>query len=283
MPAESSLYDRGLVQGCVFVCDEQAVHDAIKNGRSAEDFRQKQVNSQTLLLVLSQNCDINSSGDKYIELISLKTKNNPSPRVQYVQNYRKLHFPFNGSYYECEAELISIVNKSVFDEVDFEIKGTLDNRTLDSVIDWRVGRYNRKPFPHNFNTDFIQNYLKANGNALGEYLEDNRDYIDHLHVFVKPDDVEDAEDYLVSMTALMFNDVDEEKRLEVESVLREHAGILHQADNRLTMVQMQDELVPDGFNGSLEFAIGPEDMSILDASISRRITLDYLCYTEECD
>lgn len=281
MPDAGSLYKKGVVQGSVFVCDDTKVHKAIKDGRSVAAFRNKQVNSETLLLVLSQNCDIVSKSDNYLEIISLKKKNTPSKSVQFVQNYRKLHLPFGDSHYECESELISIVPKSIFDGIKTDVMGELDSRTLDSVIDWRVGRYSRKPFPHNFNEDFIQNYLKSDGNELGEFLESNRDSIDHLHVFVKPDDVEDADEYLVSITALLFDKVTIEKKQEIELVLASHAHVLHEADNRLKMVQVQDELIPEEFEGTLNFCESPDEMSIKDAIVSKRITLDYLCYVED--
>lgn len=283
MPDAVSLYQKGISQGCIFVCSHENVHGAIKDGRSVAKFRNKQVNSETLLLVLSQDCDIVNAGDGYLEVITLKKKNVPSKSVQFVRNYRKLHLPFDNSHYECESELISIVPKSIFDGVEIAVKGKLDPRTLDSVIDWRVGRYSRKPFPHNFNEDFIHNYLKAEGNELGTFLESNRESIDHLHVFVKPDDVEDAEEYLVSITALLFDNVTDKKKLEIEEVLTSHAQVLHEADNRLRMVQVQDELIPEDFDGTLNFCESPDEMSIKDAIVSRRITLDYLCYTEDDD
>jgi hypothetical protein len=125
----------------------------------------------------------------------------------------------------------------------------------------------------------MTNYIKQPDNELGQYLEGNREYIDQLHVFVDPYDEECAEEYRVSVTALLFDGVDEKKRKEIEGVIQYHVEVLHGAKNKLKMIQIDEGLVPEELDVPLDFALTPDDMSIKDASISRKINLDYLCYT----
>lgn len=160
--------------------------------------------------------------------------------------------------------------KALLSQVEIVLEGHVDGRTLASVIDWRVGRYQRIPFPDNFNQDFLTNYIKQPDNELGQYLEANRDFIDQLHVFVDPDNEEFADEYRVSVTALLFDGVEEDKHQEVEAVIREHVEELHVIDNRLKMIQVDDGLVPEELDIPLDYVLSPDDMTIKDASISLR-------------
>jgi hypothetical protein len=281
------LFQKGFRQGVLFRCGDGSLCDAIKDGRAVSTNRGKQASGDSrLILILSQDCDISNDSpgtEKNIELITIKKKGNPSELVQYVQNYRKLQFQYNGEYWECDVELISMVPKDAFNDGDISIVGSLDSVTLESVIDWRIGRYKRLPFPHNFNQDFIHGYLKSTDNGLGLYLEEKRDQIDHLHVFVDPMDNDDADEYIVSMTALVGQHVEESEAQEISDVLKGHAQALHELPNRLKMMQITDERVPEEFDVPLEFVMKPSDMTLSDAGISRRITLDYLCYIDRED
>ena len=277
---QPSLIDQGVRQGSIITCADPELHAAVKDGRAVVAHRGKQVNGQSKLLVLSQDCDIARPQNKHIELVTLKPKANPSEAVQHVRSYDKLQILVGEQYFECESELISQVPKALFAQVEIVIENRVDDRTLSSVIDWRVGRYQRIPFPDNFNQDFLTNYIKQPDNKLGQYLEANRDFIDQLHVFVDPYDEEHADEYRVSVTALLFDEVDEEKHEEIEGVIRLHVEGLHEAENRLKMIQVDDGLVPEELDIPLDFVLFPDDMTIKDASISRKINLDYLCYTD---
>ena len=277
---QPSPIDQGVRQGTIITCADADLHAAVKDGRAVAAHRGKQVNGQSKLLVLSQDCDIARPHNKHIELVTLKPKANPSEVVQHVRSYDKLQILVSEQYFECESELISQVPKALLSGVEIVVENSVDSRTLNSIIDWRVGRYQRIPFPDNFNQDFLTNYIKQPDNELGKYLEENRDFIDQLHVFVDPYDEEYAEEYHVSVTALLFDNVDEEKHKEIEGVIRLHVEALHAADNKLKMIQIAEDLVPEELDVPLDFALFPDDMSIKDASISRKINLDYLCYTD---
>lgn len=277
---QPSLIDLGVRQGSIITCANAELHAAVKNGRAVAAHREKQVNENSKLLVLSQDCDIARPQNKHLELVTLKPKASPSKAIQHVRSYDKLQIPIGDQYFECESELISHVPKDLLSKVEIVVEDHVDSRILSSIIDWRIGRYQRIPFPDNFNQDFLTDYIKRPDNELGRYLETNRNFIDQLHVYVDPYDEEYADEYCVSLTALLFDGVDEAKREEIEGVIRRHAGKLHAAENRLKMIQIDEGLVPEELDVPLDFVLTPDDMTIKDASISRKINLDYLCYTD---
>lgn len=87
---QSSLIDQGVRQGSIITCADADLHSAVKDGRAVAAHRGKQVNSQSKLLILSQDCDIARPNNKHIELVTLKPKANPSEAVQHVRSYDKL-------------------------------------------------------------------------------------------------------------------------------------------------------------------------------------------------
>jgi hypothetical protein len=71
---QPSLIDQGVRQGSIITCAAANLHAAVKDGRAVAAHREKQVNGQFKLLVLSQDCDIARPHNKHIELVIL----NPS-------------------------------------------------------------------------------------------------------------------------------------------------------------------------------------------------------------
>ena len=117
-------------------------------------------------------------------------KKPPSKKVAHQQqnnrNYKKLQLPINDEFWLLEAELISIIPKASLEKDGILVTGTLDERAKDIMIDWRIGRYNRKPLPDKLNQDFLINYLKSPEYKLGEYLENHHDDIIDLFIYATP-------------------------------------------------------------------------------------------------
>jgi hypothetical protein len=277
-----SLTETGLRQGVIFSSSDPVFHTAAMEGRAAVKHRKKKIDANSLLLVLSQDCDIEgyASSKQHIEVVIIKPRTEVAG-LMYARAYHKLQIPFNNAMYECEADLISLVYKKPIDHDKLTIKGAADTRALESIIEWRVGRYNRIAFPDGFNREFIQKYIKEDGNELGEYLKVNREPIINIHVWLSPANIEDADNYFVTVTALIRDDVDDAKRGEIESILGLHLKILDQAENNLTMLQCNQELIPDDFNAPLEFVLSTDEMTINDVMAARKLNLDYICYIEE--
>lgn len=281
----SLLIKKGVTQGCLLDCSNEHLSDtaraAIKDHRAVASCREKPISEQHLLLILSQDCDINNPSDHFIEVLPIKRL--PPKKVAHQQqnnrNYRKLQLPINDEFWLLEAELISIIPKASLENDDILVTDTLDERTKDIMIDWRVGRYNRKPFPDKFNQDFLINYLKNPEYKLGEYLENHHDDIIDLFIYVTPQDEEHAEEYSVSITALISEECPGELEDEIRETLLEHCNTLHQLPNSLKMSQFDSSYAPDDIRIPQDIVLKPSDFTLLDATLLRRITLDYLCYS----
>ncbi len=285
MPCLSSLIKKGLlVQGCLLDCSEKHLSaDAraeIQDGRAVASYRKKQpISDQHRLLILSQDCDINNPTDPFIEILPIKKlpSKKIDERIQKNRNYRKLQLPVNDEFWLLETELVSIVAKQGIENEDLKVIKILDPRSKQIMIDWRVGRYNRNPFPDKFNRDFLMNYLRKSEYGLGEYLKTNHNDIIDLFVYVTPRDEEQAEEYRVSITALIDQECSLERQEEIEETLRPHWQRLHKMQNSLKMTQI-DTSCDLGIEVTQELALKPSDFTLLDAAILSRITLDYLCY-----
>jgi hypothetical protein len=64
------LIERGVRQGCLIACVSLGAEglSKIKNGRAAEALRDKEISTDNMLLVLSQDCDINNKSDPILKL-----------------------------------------------------------------------------------------------------------------------------------------------------------------------------------------------------------------------
>jgi hypothetical protein len=279
-----ALIEREVLQGTLLSCKEQhlpkAVRDSISNGRPNSDYRNKPVDEKSYLLVLSQDCDINNSKDHFIEVIDIKllAKKKEADPQKLNRNYRKLQLPIGEDHWQLEADKISVIPKEILESCDLLIEGSLDGRSKEIVIDWRVSRYNRVPFPDKFNQDFMTGYVKNPAYDLEDYLRQNSTDIIDLYIYVSPKDEEQAEEYRVSITALISEDCSEEKEEEIIQCLSNHCKVLHGLENSLKMTQIDPDYAPDNINISQELALRMSDFSMLDLTYLRRMTLDYLCY-----
>ncbi len=284
-PRASSLIEKGVTQGCLLNCSDkhlpQKAKQAIQEGRAIASNREKPVTEQHLLLVLSQDCDINNFRDHFLEVLPIKklSEKKVAAEQQNNRNYRKLQLPFNCDFWQLEADLISIVPKDcIEDHDDLLVEGELDKRSKDIMIDWRVSRYNRRPFPDRFNQDFLLEYIKNQNYEFGEYLEKHNETILDLFVYVTPMDDEQADEYRVSITALIDQDCSDELAEDIRSTLLAHCQTLHGLPNSLKMSQIDTSYAPEDIRIPQDIILKPSDFTLLDAEFLRRITLDYLCY-----
>lgn len=279
-----SLVDAGIKQGAIIDCKNLPtdIAETISNSRAIISYRSKPVTAERKLVVLSQDCDIYNCNDPYIEVIviSLIKENKQNEGLQNNRSYKKLQLPMLNGYWLFEAELISVIKKDIFDNHKLVIEGELPEREHQILIDWRVGRYNRRPLPDGFNKAFLIDYIKTEGNSLGDLLEKNAHVISDLFVYVSPFDDETAEEYCVGVTALIFQDRTDEEISNIELEIKKHCEILHNAQNPLKMYQIDGQYYPTEDNPPIDFALRLADFSFFDATKMRRLNLDYLCYTD---
>lgn len=232
-----------------------------------------------LLVILSQDCDINADHDKFIEAVVLKKvpEKKISDRVKKTINPRKLQIPFNDDFWECEAYLINhISKKNLLDCGKLPIEGSLLESSKDILLQWRINRYVRDPLPDHFNQKFIIDYLKDDTNEFQIFVANNKENIIDIYLYVRPEE-EGADEYHVSITALLSIECSEEDKEKIRDTFSRHILALDQIDNGLVMLQ-----APGRFDGSLDVTLDivsdPEDFSMYDVMGMKRITLDYLCW-----
>lgn len=277
-----ALYESGVRQCAILSCEDDCLTPdfiaAIKDARVVADYRESDIAPTNVMIVLSQDCDISNSSEEYIEILIAKKEARPQLATQAAKNFRKLQLPFGDGFLLCEVFYISIIPKSALASSSFKVVGVLDFNASSIVLDWRVGRYLRKPFPHKFNENFLFNYLKVKGNKFAQMLVEYKEIIIDLHVFVDPMDDENAKEYRVSITALVIPDCPIETQEKISNEVRFFCGELHKVENSLYMIQIGDEPIPDDWDIPLDFVLTTKDFSLFDVKNLPRITLDYLCY-----
>lgn len=280
----NSLYVRGIRQGSYLRCSHSTLTETFRNlvqdSRAISEKRRKPIQAESLLVVLSQDCDIAQQNDEYLEVVDIKPikEKKVTPLLQKARNYRKLQLPIDGTYYECEAERISIIPKLSLANEKFEIAGRLNDRLRGLLIDWRTSRYNRNPFPDKANQDIFQ-ILKNEASGFMKYLQETPAVID-LYAYISPNE-EDQEQYEVILVLL----VDENASLDIcegiSNALQVQCEALHKADNSLHMLQIDDNWPSSSIiDVPREFVLKPSEFTLKDSFYLRRVTLDYLCYPD---
>lgn len=276
-----SLIDQGIKQGSIISCRNlsQKLKETIQEGRSVSGYRKRPIQKDHCLLVLSQDCDINSPHDRYIEILVIKKlpKKKLDVKLQDNRSYRKLQLPIGDDYWLCQTELISVIPKEGLTKKKLDLKDLLDERSHRILLDWRVDRYKRIPFPDKFNKEFNK-YLKDPDSRFGEFLQENKEDIADLYVYVDPQG-EDAKEYRVSVTALLEEDCTEDKKEHIQNELLQHWRHLHEdARNSLKMIQADKSYAPNNLDVPVNLVLYPSDFTLSYGQKLRRYTVNYLCY-----
>lgn len=283
---ESPLIDSGITQGAVIDCSALSaeVRQCVQENRAIADRRRKPVTPDRRLIVLSQDCDIVSSGQQNIEVLATKVKRHlpaSGSHLSRPRDYSKLYLPYDGLYLECQAELISTIPKSQLEGVNPEgLLPTVSRKSRQILLDWRVGTYRREPLPDRFNRPLFA-FLHDEQVGFSDFLEDHYEDISDVFVMVFPED-EGAQQYDVSMTFVLSETCPEGFASTVETELREFLTRLDENENSLNFVQLDGREwthpVPDV---TLDLVATAEDISLLDINRMKRLNTDFLCYPDD--
>lgn len=278
-----NLHQTGIAQGSLLCCSNESIdaetRRVIQDSRALSTARESPILETDYLLVLSQNCDLANPKDNNIELISIRSRSQSRTSDQLLRsrNYQKLQIQINGVTWELEAKKISIVPKQLILDQRPDISLLLEERAMQLIVDWRVGRYARVPFPDKFNRIF-SGYLRSSENDLSGFLEARREKIHDLYIRVIPMDDEDASCYDVTIVALIDLHCTLEEEHEIEETLKEHWGRLHAEDNDLYFSQVEYKELGADIDITQLVVARPHDFTMFDSWHFRRFNLDYLCY-----
>ena len=193
--------------------------------------------ADSLLIVLSQNCDIacpNDSLDLYVELGVFKKikEKKVYPGNKYVQSARILQLEINNIWYESKFENIIHVKKEeliVFlEENNTKITEELDSINSGCIPVWRANRYNRTALPDFYNLGIKDIFL----NALEKLDEiplcsDNSNYIRAL--YVKLDKYTEEKIYTFQYFALVKHVATDKIMADIIDILEEMSEQIHES------------------------------------------------------
>lgn len=288
----SELINLGVNQGTILAYTPQLSEQSpefknleknIKSGRYGL-FAPKGVSTQHLYVVLTQDCTIFSG--KHIELVQLKKKNiTDEGRVEHLllgKDYSKLYLKFDNQFYEAEESLLTkIKNENLVTSITdgtLVVQDCLPDNDIRILLDWRMLAYLREPYPDKFN-QLLSDYLGKEGDWFINFLKDNHNNIHSIRVYVSPDNIEDAEEYKFSLTALLSKE-GEDVESEISNKLDEMLTQFNQCD-------FIDCIQAEGFDISsidfpqnlvLSLTVTLDEFSFANAYVMREYNFQYLCY-----
>lgn len=287
--ASPSLYSIGFRQGSLLDCSKipESILEDIQNSRACIQARNKPIKKKDFLVVLSQDCDLNSqnASDKYIELINLSSIKSKDKKAFLHDgiNTRKLQVHCVDEVRVCVLENISLVEKSVLQAIEEAPSLCLNSREKSIIIDWRVSRYKREPLPDKFNEFFIFGQIKNAENGFEEFLKKNYDQIVSVFVYIYPAE-EGQPEYKFSLTAVLSADCNLELEEEIKTKFEDVLEAVDQGDNPIKSIQLHLDDYADfiqAHNISIEIVDSIANFTLHDAAIMTRLNLQYLCYPLE--
>ncbi len=159
----------GWSQGCIIKFNQIPEDDVLcKEGKLGE---------KTLLLVISQSCDVVNEGENHVECLVLRFIKAKSFRQDFTTglNPRKLHIDYKGVCYEIHAYEFVFLKKKFLVENACEQGSLLDDEHLNIVKSFKANRYVRTGLPESaakliehsvFKSEDLKTILSENGHTL---------------------------------------------------------------------------------------------------------------------
>lgn len=224
-------HEMGLRQASCFLAsfldDDMRLSWMASFAKEANRKKLKYFRRDSLLLVLSQDCDIAASIDSNesaIELVICKKIPKLHPGNEFVNSVRKLHFKFADEFYEANVNHILTIEKSVLldffkAESDLELY-ELDEEYSRSFPIWRSNRYNRTALPDKFIhafKDIEKEYLPAISTTAIALDQAYSSYLRGLYVSVSPNS--ESDQYNFKFFGLLRDEVGDSKMSDIQEVI----------------------------------------------------------------
>lgn len=232
------LRDKKLVQASCFLASLVDMNKRLEwsNSFAKESLRgnKAKLKDSSILLVLSQNCDIACPNDKIESAIELAVcKRIKSSSVyegnSFVRSVRKLHFKLDDSWFEANVDYILTVDKTdllnVINSLEiFEPKYLAEEYTL-SVPAWRANRYLRSALPDNFNQK-MSPVLKKHIPIIEKKAKATKglffsSFIRAIYIWV--DSGEEKDNYSFDIFALLRDEANDRVTSEIQDAVEEFA------------------------------------------------------------
>ena len=289
----SELIELGIKQGAVIAYNGGIsnssrefleLEEDIKAGRCGL-YERKGTSIAHLYVVLTQDCTI-AADRQPIELAQLrKQKVADEGKVEHLfigKDYSKLYLKFEGEVYEAQESLLTkVCSESLTRSLTngtIQVQDCLPENETRILLDWRTLAYFREPYPDKFNR-ILTEYLYGDGAWFLDFLKDNHENIHSIRVYVSPDDIEDAEKYKFSMTALITK--------EGEAVEQAISDSFDAMLSQLSVDESIDWIQSEGFDTSsmtfpddlvLSLTVSLDNFSFANAYVMREFNFQFLCY-----
>lgn len=269
-------------------CDDNFI-ESLSQYRATESYRGKVAKKEDFLLIISQDCDIASNSFDYIEVLVFRKARSKERRgsqsIEYARNVHKIFL--KDSYdYVLKKEEVSLLSKQLFltelerlkeheklHLTEFKIE---NNKSI--LLSWLVNYYARRPLPDGFNRSLFDKYIKnPEGHPLQNFLIKYYNEILDVYAFVHPMDEEDASEYDVTLTALLSQTCTEEQGDIISKELELIIDEINKQDEKLNMMQAAGNCLHDA--ALMDYALMPNAFSMEDQIQTRKLTLDFLCWT----
>ncbi|AEX22442.1 hypothetical protein [Vibrio sp. EJY3] len=287
--AGSELIMKGFRQGVHFY-GSSLTADARKllmDSRSEARKRTKPVLDKQLLLLISQDCDINSGSVSSVELLVgrlLRPREIGDSKFYNGRNFQKLYLRINDQHWCFELALQTTIEKDELltgfvSDADGDLQA-LDEVNQQILLTWLAAKYTRAPFPHGFNTRFLP-YLRNEepNNLFALCLEKNASHVLDLFAYVSPED-DEAESYEVILVLALKLDVPEIVYTELDQVMSSFVESLH-AKFYPALIMKQIEDTAGEILDNVEYVQRPEDFVKSDELKMSSLTLNYLCWPDQ--
>lgn len=275
-------------------CFSEDFRQELSTSRSQPAYRDKKVSKSDFLLIVSQDCDIDSVVFEYIEvMVFRKAKNKElksSGPIEYARNVHKIIIKDKCNFILKKQES-SLILKELFQR---ELEGikerngglqllNFENKNITTILlSWLVNYYARRPLPDGFNRTLFDKYIKnPDGHPLQAFLLEYFEEIADIYAFISPLDDESAEIYDVTLTALLHSECSNDKADEIKLKLERIVRDIDMQEPRLNMMQSKGESYHD--DAIMDYVLYPSEFTKADEIKTRRLLLDFMCWTPNDD
>ncbi|MBX9262126.1 hypothetical protein K5962_13285 [Klebsiella pneumoniae] len=269
-------------------CDANFI-TSLSQYRATESFRSKTAKKEDLLLIISQDCDIDSRSFDYIEVLVFRKAKARDSRsaasIEYARNVHKIFLKDFDEEYVLKKEEVSLLKKEIFlQELDrlnqnneLNLREFNVENTKSILLSWLVNYYARRPLPDGFNRSLFDKYIKnPEGHPLQNFLIKYYNEILDVYAFVHPMDEEDALVYDVTLTALLSQECTKEQGDIISNELELIIGKINEQDERLNMMQASGTYLHEA--ALIDYVLMPSEFSMENQIQTRKLTLDFLCW-----
>jgi hypothetical protein len=239
------------------------------------------IKASSMLLVISQNCDIAARKDELdsaIEIVVCKKLKirNVFEGNKFAHSSRKLQFYILDSWYEANVDYIITIEKvelltAIQQSQNFTIN-LLSKEYSESVPVWRANRYLRSGLPDSFNEFFFPVLEQHIEQIEAEANIEQGDYSSYIRaMFIKVAPLDESPDHIFELFALLRDSVDDITMSKIQDAIECMAEAVVDSsafnDNSMIYADREKNTTVSYLNGLLKLNLDYHSLSNGDGDI----------------